>query len=215
MQDTKTKEKSKSSIAFHFQKFYFNLSYKFGFAEWDVNRAQPDLIGLVKQGKLNGQTILDIGCGSGDNAIYLATQGFSVTGIDYAAKGIQLAKMRAEKVRQKINFYVADAFSLNQFDKQFDIVIDYGLYHNIPLEKIDLYLTNVKRVLKPNGQFIIQSFGESSPKSKFGPRQVTELELRQIFKAPWKIQEICPATYNNTSETEISAILSIITLNIN
>jgi 2-polyprenyl-3-methyl-5-hydroxy-6-metoxy-1,4-benzoquinol methylase len=212
MQDNITRQMPKRTIAFRFQKFYFDLSYKFGFAEWDVNKAQPDLINLVKQGKINGQKILDIGCGSGDNAIYLAKQGFEVTGIDYAKKGIQLAKSRAEKSHTSVDFLVGDAFNLSWLNYQFDTVIDYGLYHNIPLEKLDKYLSSVEQVIKPNGLFIIQSFGENAPKSNFGPRQVTENELKNVFKDRWQIQEIFPAIFHNTSSTKIPAILAIIKL---
>ncbi|WP_373511266.1 class I SAM-dependent methyltransferase [Persicitalea sp.] len=198
------------SLGSRLQKFYFNLSYRFGFAEWDVNKPQPDLIRLVEEGKIAGKTILDIGCGSGDNAIYLAQKGFQVTGLDYSDKGIEVAKRRAAKENVTVKFDVADAFNLSNINQQFDIVIDYGLYHNIDMDKMPLYLENIRQVLKTGGQFIIQAFGEKSPKQKFAPRQVSETEIRNEFSQNWTVLEIREAVYHATTEKQIHAILAII-----
>ncbi|OYQ38272.1 hypothetical protein CHU92_05840 [Flavobacterium cyanobacteriorum] len=192
------------------QKMYFTLSYKLNFAEWDVSAAQPDLVKLVNSGRLPGKRVLDIGCGLGDNAIYMATEGYDVTGIDYVTSGIKVARKRASKTNTCINFGVADAFSLSSFKNEFDIVTDFGLYHNVPAGKLPLYLDNITKVLKPGGFFIIQSFGSGAPKSRFGPRLVTEPELHKVFGLPWEILEIQPAEYTNRDGVSVPALLSII-----
>ena len=64
----------------------FDTWYRFGKPPWIIDQAQPDLIATAEKGEIRGPTVLDVGCGSGDNAIYLASRGFEVTGVDWSAK---------------------------------------------------------------------------------------------------------------------------------
>ena len=69
-----------------FKNLFFDLWYRFGKPPWIIDQAQPDLIAAAEKGEIRGPTVLDVGCGSGDNAIYLASRGFEVTGVDFSAK---------------------------------------------------------------------------------------------------------------------------------
>ncbi len=71
---------------------FFDLWYRFGKPPWIIDQAQPDLIAAVEKGEVCGPTVLDVGCGAGDNAIYLASRGFDVNGIFVSAKAISIAK---------------------------------------------------------------------------------------------------------------------------
>ena len=90
---------------------------------WDIGGAQPVVIEAERAGRLRG-AVLDVGCGLGDNAIYLARQGHQVTGIDNAPAAIQQAQQRARQHGVDVTFAVADATSLAGFDGQFDSVLD-------------------------------------------------------------------------------------------
>jgi 2-polyprenyl-3-methyl-5-hydroxy-6-metoxy-1,4-benzoquinol methylase len=112
MQTDTAQQQSKAGIAAFAEKFYFNASYLFGFAPWDIQAAQPDLVSLVESNCIKGKSILDVGCGSGDNAIFLAAKDFAVTGLDYSKQGIGLVKKRAGKAGVVVDFQVYDAFKL-------------------------------------------------------------------------------------------------------
>ena len=198
-----------SRVAALAEKLYFNLSYRFGFAEWDINAAQPDLIRLVDKGLLKGKTILDIGCGSGDNAIYLASKGFKVTGLDYSKTGIEEAKKRSKRKQFDIHFRVHDAFRLTDLNQQFDIILDYGLYHNIKPQDLAAYVKNLGSVTRKGGQLILQCFSCKSEPRNFGPRQISEQEIENSFSKGWKLQQFIEAQYI-TPKAKIPSIIAII-----
>lgn len=129
------------SIKRSFKNLLFNLWYKFGKPPWIIDQAQPDLIAAVEQGDVCGPTILDVGCGNGDNAIYLASCGFDVTGIDFSVKAIEIAKRKAKKVGVKASFMALDALKIGTLNKKFDTIIDCGLFHNITGNARERYST--------------------------------------------------------------------------
>src|SRR5437763_4688968 len=95
---------------------------------WDIGQAQPRLMELEALGGFSGE-VLDIGCGLGDNAIYLASRGHSVTGLDGSPAAIEEARRRAAAAGVTVNFDVADATELTGYEGLFDAVVDSALYH--------------------------------------------------------------------------------------
>ena len=189
------------------QKVYFNVSYKLGFAEWDSHSPQPDLVCLQESGTIQGLSVLDIGCGSGDNAIYLAQKGHKVTGIDSSKSAISAARQRASASNVKIAFHVTDALNLSSLNEAFDTVIDYGLYHNFRDKDISAYITSLSQVLSTGGQLVMQCFSENGPRDNFGPRQVERGEIEKTFSEGWRIERIEAAT---TRKGPVPAWVSII-----
>src|SRR5712691_12380499 len=73
---------------------------------WDVGRPQPAFVELVKAGELNSGSVLDVGCGTGENALYLAGNGFSVTGVDLTSRAIAAARAKAAERKQRVDFRI-------------------------------------------------------------------------------------------------------------
>ncbi len=103
---------------------------------WDIGRPQPAFVELVHAGELTKGLVLDIGCGTGENALYLAENGFSVVGIDLSNRAIAAAKEKAIERKLKVNFRIANALSLDFKNGYFDNAIDSGLFHGeLPRKK--------------------------------------------------------------------------------
>ncbi len=79
---------------------------------WDIGRPQPVFVELVRAGELNIGGVLDVGCGTGENALYLAEKGFSVVGVDLATRAIDAAKAKSTERKLKVDFRIANALSL-------------------------------------------------------------------------------------------------------
>src|SRR5438876_509307 len=95
---------------------------------WDIPGPQPAFVALEEAGEIVG-SVLDAGCGTGENALYLASRGHEVRGIDYVPAAIERALTKAERRGLSIRFQVADALQLGKLALLFDAVIDCGLFH--------------------------------------------------------------------------------------
>lgn len=161
---------------------------------WNVETPPELLVELVDSGKVRPCRAVDLGCGAGNYAIYLAGRGFEVTGIDFSPTAIKIAKENAEKKSVKCNFFVADVIDeLDKVNQTWDFAYDWGLLHHIFPRRRRKYLENVRRILNPKGKFLSVCFSErdigfeSSAKYRKTPRGTTlyfssEDELRQLFQ---------------------------------
>lgn len=99
-----------------------------GVVPWDIGGPQPVVQELVAHGALRGE-VLDPGTGPGHHAIYFASQGYSVTGIDASPAAIEHARHNAQRAGVTVDFRVADATRLTDFEGRFDTVVDSAFYH--------------------------------------------------------------------------------------
>ncbi|MFH1511187.1 MAG: radical SAM protein [Candidatus Woesearchaeota archaeon] len=137
--------------------------YEMDQVAWE-NEMQPDMTvaRAVKNGILkDAKTILDIGCGTGKNSLYLKKLGFDVYGIDRSRQAI--SKIPAEL--DKKNF-IAEDFMDWQSDKKFDAAIDIGCFHMIDSEQRKEYVNRVAKLLKADGVYILRCFSEHGHKVK-------------------------------------------------
>ena len=103
----------------------WDASYADGPAPWDIGRPQPAIVRLAAQGGFAG-TVLDVGCGTGDNALHLAALGLSVLGVDVAETALAIARQKADDRGLQVEFIAADAFHLDRLGRRFDSVLDAG-----------------------------------------------------------------------------------------
>ncbi len=130
---------------------------------WDIGRPQPAFVGLVQAGELTGNTVLDVGCGTGENALYLAHNGFSVVGVDLSTRAIVAAKAKAEERKSKIDFRLANALSLEFQSGSFDNAIDSGLFHSFTDNDRISFAHEIARVLTRNGGYFMLCFSDKEP----------------------------------------------------
>lgn len=137
--------------------------------EWpDENLAAWFGDGLLTPGR-----VLELGCGHGRNATYLASLGCSVDAIDSSEQAIRKAAKRAERAGAVVNFRCCSIFDPELTEESYDLVYDHGCFHHLPPHRRPDYVDLVRRVLKPGGSFGLVCFG-SEAGSGYTDQQVYE-----------------------------------------
>lgn len=157
-----------------FRRFIFNLWY-FGNPPWESGITPPELIEFIQTHASRPGRAIDLGCGSGTNIITLAKSGWQVTGIDFAARAIQIAKRKLKQQKIKAQLRVGDVTNF-KVDSQFDLAFDLGCFHSLE-NKAD-YLTQLEKILAPNGFWLM--YGFIKPKSDLSAPGLVEADLNLI-----------------------------------
>jgi len=151
---------------------------------------------VIESGKVKPCTVLDLGCGTGAKAIYLAKRGFRVTGVDISETAITLAKEDAKKTRARVKFFVADATNLSFLgDKKFDFILDWANLHGIPKDKRNRYVEGVINHTKIGGKLLLRCFSKHGVKKEFVRRPMGTIyffskeNIKKLFGKHFKILE--------------------------
>jgi len=174
----------------------FDREYREGRPPWDIGHAQGALICLEEAGKIKGR-VLDVGCGTGENALFLDAHGHEVVGVDVSPTAIARAKAKARVRHQRIKFRVVNALDLGRLGRSFDTVLDSGLFHVFKDDERSAYAASLRRVVEPGGVLHLICFSEREPRWG-GPRRVTRDEIRDAFGVGWRVRGIWEARYETT-----------------
>ena len=158
---------------------------------WDIGRPQKAFLDVADQ--ITG-SILDAGCGTGENALFFATRGQKVTGIDFIAEPITRAKKKTVERGVTATFLVMDALMLKDWLEECDNVIDGGLFHVFIDDDRRCYVEGLATILKPDGRLFLLCFSDEEPGTQ-GPRRVTKKELHDAFAEGWNIESIEPTRF--------------------
>jgi len=160
---------------------------------WDIGRPQPAFVQLAEGGAFTGR-VLDAGCGTGEHALLAAASGADVTGVDVSASAIGQAKEKAATRGLNVRFEVGDALNLGQLGATFNASVDSGLFHVFDDDDRVKYVTSLASVIEPGGTCYLMCFSENQP-GDFGPRRVTQDELRAAFSDGWTVKDIVPSVF--------------------
>jgi SAM-dependent methyltransferase len=139
----------------------------------------PDenLVEYITKGIIAHGQALELGCGPGRNALFLAEEGFSVDAVDSSEEGIQWAKERAAEKNLDINFINENIFNLDFKEQAYEFVYDSGCFHHIPPHRRMSYLELVEKALKPGGYFALTAFIEDGP---LGGAKMTDWDVYRV-----------------------------------
>jgi len=169
----------------------WDASYHDGPAPWEIGHPQPAIVRLASTGAFSG-AVLDAGCGSGDNALHVASLGVSVLGVDVAETALAAARAKAADRGIEIDFATADALHLADLGRRFDFVLDCGLFHALDGDERSAYVDGLAAVTAPGGTVYVLCFSDDGPNP--GPHPVSQADLRAAFAAgaDWEVVAIEP-----------------------
>lgn len=166
----------------------WNLAY-LGWAPWDIGGPRPELVRLVKSGKLKPCRAIDLGCGTGENVIYLAQQDFDVIGADISSRAIAKARRKAQAARVSPTFITGDVTNLTGVEGPFDLVVDSGCLHSLFSSTArEGYVQTLLRLTRPNSRYFLYCFVWRHP---FTPG-VKPGEVERRFGREFDIEDLKP-----------------------
>jgi SAM-dependent methyltransferase len=171
----------------------FDDSY-LGVPPWDIGRAQPEVVRIADADGFT-DAVIDIGCGTGENALELSKRGLEVVGVDAAPRAIERARAKAIERGLSAQFFVGDAFSLGSLGRRFSTALDCGVFHVFDDDERPAYVASLAAALEPGALLHLLCFSDRQP-GPCGPRRITQQELRDAFADGWEILEIVGTTFS-------------------
>lgn len=167
----------------------FRTFYRLGFVPWDGHPLAKSLTDLVEgndTAPLAPGTALDLGCGTGDNSIYLAKHGWQVTGVDYVAKPLDKARAKAAGNKVTVNFTKADVTRLSSagVGTNFGLIVDNGCLHGMSDDDRDSYVREVTAVAAPDARLLLVEFVRGG---SFGVPGIDPDEVERRFVKDWML----------------------------
>lgn len=155
----------------------WDTRYKTGETPWDSGRPSKELQRIVSEWDIAPCRMLEIGCGTGTNAISLAQRGFTVTAIDLSPLAVEQAKAKASKAGVTVDFRVADILHPPELGKPFAFVFDRGVYHH--LREVDLkgFLAVLAGHCVRGGWYLTLAGNANDPNAGKGPPTVKASDL--------------------------------------
>lgn len=155
------------------RRLFFNLWY-YRNPPWDTGTSPPELMDFIESHPPG--RALDLGCGTGTNAITLSQHGWKTTGIDFASHAIRIARDKAQNLGILVDFRVEDVTTLENVTGSFDLVLDMGCFHSLSPKEKAIYAKELVHLLTPGGTYLM--YGFFKPPTETGPGLVeTDLDL--------------------------------------
>ena len=166
----------------------FEERYAKGDIPWDLGRADANLVGMVEKWSVQSCRALDIGCGTGDNSIWLARRAFDVTGVDVSALAIEKARQKAREGNVECRFLVADFLKAQVDGAPFGFAFDRGCFHSFdsPEEQV-LFARNVADHLDKGGLWLSLIASKDAPQRDPGPPRHSAIEITTATEPSFEI----------------------------
>jgi SAM-dependent methyltransferase len=154
---------------------------------WDAGRPSGELQRVVEKGIVSACRAVDLGCGLGTDAIYLAGKGFDVTAIDIAPTALSRAEEKARQAGVKVRWLLADVLAAPKLEP-FDFIFDRGCYHEVRINNAKAYVETVRRLSHPGTRFLLLAGSPNELPLQYAPPQVAEEDIRSDFSSLFDLE---------------------------
>lgn len=171
-----------------------------GSPSWELGRPQPAVIRAEEGGRIVGD-VIDVGCGTGTDARWLAARGHRVVGVDFSPKGIERALAGTPT---DARFAVADARDLaaagfGPDGETFDTALDVGCFHAMAPADRARYAASVRDALRPGGRLVLLCWSDRNTFAG-GPARLSEADVRGAFTDGWTVESVEPEVLESPRE---------------
>lgn len=173
--------------------FAYQVMYRLGFTPWERREPPAPLVGLVEGPRaLPPGDMLDIGCGTGRNAIYCALHGWTVTGVDIVDQALQAARRNAAQADANVRFLRGDIASpgTTELGAGYSLLLDVGCLHGLPDGALQRSAATITNAAKPGATFLMLAF---APRRGPGPRGIDPARIPVLFPQ-WDLTSSRPAS---------------------
>jgi len=160
---------------------------------WEIGAPQASIVDLAERGQITGK-VLDVGCGTGENSLFLAGRGMDVVGIDASAIAVETARAKATRRSLEVKFRVCDALHLGTIPERFDSVIDVGLLHLFSDIDRGHLIDGLHTVVRPGGFYHVLCFSLRRPPP--APRRLGHDEILDAFGPGWRVESLVESHYD-------------------
>lgn len=174
----------------------YRLLYLLGITPWDREQVPTPVTEIAEELSKSPGRVLDVGCGTGRDAVYLSSRGWTVTGIDGVPRAIERAKQRAKDAGTEVNWVLGDVTDLQSLGigDGYELVLDRGCFHGLSDGGRRRCAAGITALAASGGRLLINAF---HPRRRgLGPRGITAEELEHHFGGGWDL-------LSTTLDTEI------------
>ncbi len=166
-------------------RWFYDGTYRITKPAWDTDATPLEIVEWAGNNRSRGRA-LDLGCGSGAHSIYLAQHGFSVVGVDFSPKAIELARAKAKRAGVSVDFRIGDVTRLDFLKEPFDLVIDVLCFHGLAAEERTRYAQEVARLTQRGSTFMLYAFDRPQFFGRYG---LTAEAVRRTFTPAFALVE--------------------------
>lgn len=165
-------------------------SHELADISWVTTSVSPVLQQLVIDQVIpRGSDVVDLACGPGVHATFLARHGMNVTGIDRSAAALDRARKLATFYSCDVTFIEGDILRVPLPDACADVVHDSFVYHNVRPEARGAYIREAARLLRPGGLVVLVGFSDKMTRGS-GPIRLTSDDVALPWLAEFTIEEL-------------------------
>jgi SAM-dependent methyltransferase len=160
---------------------HWDAQYQSGPLPWETGRPSTELRRVLAERHIRPCRVIELGCGTGTNAVWLAAQGFQVTAVDLSPVAIRRARRRARAAGMAVHFLACDLRHWRSLGGPFDFFFDRGCYHALRLEDRAGYFATLEHILRPGALGLVLLGNDREPRDEVGPPTLGEGAIRQEF----------------------------------